>query len=255
MPVRNIRFTLRYDGTDFHGWQRQPGVRTVQGELERALQHILRTPVLTEGASRTDAGVHALGQVANFATENGLELKRLVAAVNSKLPEDIAIVEGSEVDSEFSSRFRAKGKIYHYLVVNYGRLNPLLRNRVLFEPRKLDTEAMSAAAEHIRGEREYAAFGAELSEETNSTCRIDRVSVNAAACDFAELLTDKIIRMEVCGSRFLYKMVRTIAGTLLEVGKGRLSPDEIPAIIDSRDRASAGPTLKPHGLYLVKVLY
>jgi tRNA pseudouridine38-40 synthase len=255
MPLRNIKFTLQYDGTDFHGWQRQPDVRTVQGELEQAIEGILRVPVQAGGASRTDAGVHALGQVANFTAESDMPLERLAVAVNSKLPDDAAVVEASEVPAEFSSRFSAKGKVYHYLLLNAPLPGPLLRRRALHVPGELDIAAMSAAAAHIRGEQDYAAFGAKTTQEENTMCNIEQVSVGTVSCPFPGYEYGRLIRIEAKGDRFLYKMVRTIAGTLLEAGKRKLSPDKIPGIIESRDRRKAGPTLRPHGLYLVEVLY
>lgn len=255
MPQKNIRFTLQYDGTEFHGWQRQPGQRTVQGELEKAIEQILRLPVLTEGASRTDAGVHSFGQTANFQTESDLESSRLAAAVNSRLPEDVKIVSASEVQPEFSSRFWAKGKTYHYLLLNTGLPHPLQRHRALHVPGTLDTEAMSAAADLIRGERDYAAFANQTSPDENTICNMEKVSVGRIQHTVPELLPDSLVRIEVRGNRFLYKMVRTIAGTLVEVGKGKLPPGEITGIIEKGNRRNAGPTLKPHGLYLMKVLY
>ncbi len=248
-------FTIQYDGTNFHGWQRQPDTRTIQGELERAIERVLRTPVLTEGASRTDAGVHALGQVANFHTESELAPERLIGAVNAGLPDDAAVVGAREVPQEFSSRFRAKGKLYRYLILNRPLPCPLVRNRALHVKEELDVAAMSDAAARIEGERDYAAFGTKITEEENTVCTIDRVSVGRVSWPALGSAADDLTAIEVQGSRFLYKMVRTIAGTLLEAGKGRLPPGEIPGIIESRDRARAGPTLKPHGLYLVRVLY
>jgi len=255
MPLRNIKLTLQYDGSDFHGWQRQPGFRTVQGELEKALELILRTPVLTEGASRTDAGVHALGQVANFATETDMPPERIAAAVNSKLPADAIIIEASDADPEFSSRFRALGKIYRYFILNSSTAAPSLRRQVLHEHHELDIEKMSCAAQLVRGERDYVSFGAQTSEDQNTVCDIRHVTVTEVACPLLGETPGRLLRIEVMGNRFLYKMVRTIAGTLLEAGKGRFEPKAIADIIEARDRGRAGPTLKPHGLYLVKVLY
>ena len=254
MP-RNIKLTIQYDGTDLHGWQRQPDVRTVQGELERAIEHIQRAPVRTEGASRTDAGVHALGQVANFQTESDLSSERLVPAVNSRLAADVAVVAASDVPLEFSSRFRAKAKIYHYLILNTERPSPLLRHRALHVHGELDCAAMSAAAARMIGERDYAAFGTKVTEEENTVCDIFETGIDILPSPLPVGESGRLIRIGVKGSRFLYKMVRTIAGTLLEVGKGKLLPEKIPVIIESGDRRRAGPTLKPHGLYLIEVLY
>lgn len=255
MAERNIKLTIAYDGTDFHGYQRQPEVRTVQGELEKTLQGILRAPVTTEAASRTDAGVHARGQVVNFHTTNALEAGRLAAALNGRLPDDIAVVEADDVEGDFSSRFSARGKLYSYLILNTALPDPLLRRRALYVPSALDIEAMSAAAVHIRGERDYAAFGVKAAQQESTVCDIERVCVEQAPCNFFCVGQVELVRIEVQGDRFLYRMVRTIAGTILEVGKGKFTPEEISGIIKSRDRGNAGPTLKPHGLYLVRVIY
>ena len=255
MPVRNLKLTLQYDGSDFHGWQRQPGVRTVQGELENALESILRSPILTEGASRTDAGVHALGQVANFKTETEMPLEKLAAGVSSKLTPDAAVVEALEVPEDFSSRFSAKGKIYRYFVINSHTELPVLRRHALHVRPVLDIDRMAIAAEHIRGEKDYRSFGAQTAEEENTVCDIDHVTVEQIPCLILGETPGRLLCIEVKGTRFLYKMVRTIAGTLVEAGKGRFEPEAITGIIEARDRGKAGPTLKPHGLYLMKVIY
>ena len=255
MPVRNLKLTLQYDGSDFHGWQRQPGVRTVQGELENALELILRSPVLTEGASRTDTGVHALGQVANFKTESDMPPEKLAAGVSSKLVPDAAILDAAEVPEDFSSRFSAKGKIYRYFVMNSHAELPVLRRNVLHVRPLLDIDRMAAAARLIRGEKDYRSFGAQTAEKENAVCDIERVTIEQVPCLLLGEAPGRLLCIEVKGSRFLYKMVRTIAGTIVEAGKGRFEPDEITGIIEARDRGRAGPTLKPHGLYLVKVLY
>ncbi len=255
MPVRNVKLILQYDGSGFHGWQRQPGVRTVQGDLESALESVLRTPILTEGASRTDAGVHALGQVANFKTESDMPAERLAAAINSRLKPDTAVLDASDVPEEFSSRFSAKGKIYRYFVLNSQAALPVLGRQVLHVRPELDIGRMMAAAEFIRGERDYRSFGAQTANKENTVCDIEYVTVSQIPCMLLGEAPGKLLCMEVRGSRFLYKMVRTIAGTLVEAGKGRFEPEEINGIIESRDRGKAGPSLKPHGLYLVKVIY
>lgn len=255
MPVRNLKLTLQYDGSDFHGWQRQPDVRTVQGELESALESILRSPVLTEGASRTDAGVHALGQVANFKTETNMPLEKLAAGVSSKLAPDANVIDAADVPEDFSSRFSAKGKVYRYFVMNSQTPLPVLRRQVLQVRPALDAEKMTAAAAHIRGEKDYRSFGAQTTDEENTICDIEHVEVTQVPCVLLGEVPGRLLCIEVKGTRFLYKMVRTIAGTLVEVGKGRFEPEAITGIIEARDRGRAGPTLKPHGLYLVKVLY
>jgi tRNA pseudouridine38-40 synthase len=255
MSERNIKLTLQYDGTHFHGWQRQPGVRTVQGELESALERIIREKVLTEGASRTDAGVHALGQTVNFHTGAGMEVRKLLGALNAVLPDDTAVCDIREVRSDFSSRFSAKGKIYQYLILDSPLPNPLLSHRVLHVSGQLNTEAMAAAAENMTGERDYGAFGTKTAPEDNTVCNIGSLSIGRATWPTLCNQSTPIVKIEVRGDRFLYKMVRAIAGTLVEVGRGKLPPERISDIIESRDRGKAGPTLKPHGLYLVEVLY
>jgi tRNA pseudouridine38-40 synthase len=252
---RNIRLILQYDGTDFHGWQRQSEVRTVQGELNRAIERILQETVTTEGASRTDAGVHAAGQVANFHTKNDIDTAKLMSALNSVLPDDLSVTDACQVPPEFSSRFSAQGKRYQYLILNAGFGNPLLRRYALHVPDPLNVEDMRAAAARLKGENDYSAFGVKTTAEDNTVCTLEDVSIAHVSWPVSSVHSVRLVRVHVRGDRFLYKMVRTIAGTLVEVGRGRLSPGEIPGIIDSRDRGKAGPTLKPHGLCLVEVVY
>jgi tRNA pseudouridine38-40 synthase len=167
----------------------------------------------------------------------------------------VAVIEASDADPEFSSRFRAQGKIYRYFILNSRTAAPALRRYVLHEYHELDVERMSSAARLIRGERDYVSFGAQTAEDQNTVCDIQHVTVTEAACPLLGETPGRLLRIEVMGNRFLYKMVRTVAGTLLEAGKGRFEPADIAGIIEARDRGRAGPTLKPHGLYLVKVLY
>jgi len=255
MPPRNIKVTVRYDGTEFHGWQKQPDTRTVQGEIEHAFQKVFRTPCLTQGASRTDAGVHAAGQAVNFLTEIDIEPNKIMAALNSKLPGDIRLTDANEVPADFNCRFDSKGKIYHYFILNSPQPFPTLRNYSFHTPKELDASAMKKAAAYMKGEEDYASFGNKTEKDENTNCNLEHVTVERPLFPLLGEAQDKLLRIEVKGDRFLYKMVRTIAGTLVEVGKGRLSPEKICDIINSRDRAKAGPTLKPNGLYLMKVLY
>ena len=156
---------------------------------------------------------------------------------------------------DFNSRFSSKGKVYRYLILNAPQANPLLTKRALHIRQSLDIEAMSRAAGDMNGERDYACFGSKTAPEENTICDIKYVRVENIPAEPLCIPRSRLICIEVRGDRFLYKMVRTIAGTLLEIGRGRFSPEDISGIIESRDRARAGPTLKPHGLYLVEVIY
>lgn len=251
------RFALRmaYDGSDFHGWQRQepPGqdpLRTVQGVLDRALTEVLQLPVTCQGASRTDAGVHAEAQVAAFTADCRVPLGRLAAALNARLPEDARVMAAWQVPESFDPVGDALSKGYRYEIV---RMQPF-RARLPFDRRmvypaqhELDPGAMRDAARHLVGERDFAAF-AHAQHGRESTVR------RVHACEVTVLPEDRIV-IDVSGNGFLYNMVRIIAGTLVEVGRGRIAPGEIPRILASLDRAQAGPTLPPQGLRLRWIQY
>ncbi len=251
MPV--FRFVLEYDGTDFAGWQRQRGgERTVQGVLEDALAEIVgaRAPVI--GAGRTDAGVHAEGQVASVEIETALAPETLGRALNARLPLDVAVREAALAPPGFHARYHARAKVYRYSIWNGRQPSPLRRRRFLAVRAPLDLEAMREAARHLPGCHDFSCFETRperaISRPGRSTLRrLDRVELSGAAG--AE------IHLELEGSGFLRHMVRAIAGTLLEVGRARRGPGSLPALLAARDRRAAGPTAPARGLTLVRVLY
>ncbi|MDR3240401.1 MAG: tRNA pseudouridine(38-40) synthase TruA [Clostridiales bacterium] len=243
----HILLTLSYEGTCYGGWQRQANAVTVQEKLEEALARVFQTPIPVTGASRTDAGVHALGQAASFHIENAkIPLAKMPVVLNRCLPEDIVVTEARQVADSFSPRFDAKEKTYRYQIWHNRFPNPLLRRTALFFPYPLDMDQMVEAAPHFVGRHDFAAFRA-AGSSAKTTVR------ELYACGLTR--TDSIITLTVCGGGFLYNMVRIIAGTLLYVGQNKIQPDAIGAIMDSRDRTRAGKTVPPHGLTLLEIKY
>lgn len=253
---RNILLTIEYDGTGFKGWQRQPEVRTVQGELERVLSYACKEEITINGTSRTDAGVHALGQRATFTMTSGLPVDKLPKVVNNLLcggmhslhpVGDVRITEAREVAEDFHARFDSKGKKYRYIIRNTAEPDVFCRNYCYQVAQPLDTEAMAAAAEHIVGTHDFKCFQAAGGEEKETTVRtVHSLEVSRSG--------EKVI-IEIAGDGFLYNMVRIITGTLVEVGLGKKNPEALKSIIESKDRRNAGHTAPAEGLYLVEVYY
>jgi tRNA pseudouridine38-40 synthase len=251
--MRNIKLTLAYDGAKFHGWQIQPGVATIQGSLTDAIRKITQEPVSICGASRTDAGVHALGQVASFKTQSKLMAAELQRAMNALLPAEIRVVSAEEMGSDFHARWQAKEKTYQYRIFRGEVVSPFEHGRVLHYPYPLDEEAMSAAAKCFEGEHDFSSFTASSgSEETDK----DRSPVREIFRSELERHPEREeIIYVVTGKSFLRYMVRKIVGTLLEVGRGKLQAEDIAGIFEARDRSRSGPTAPPEGLYLVGLKY
>ncbi len=245
--MRNIKLIVEYDGTDYHGWQSQINAIAVQDVLQKALRKLTGEDCDLTGSSRTDTGVHALGQVANFMTESTIPAERFPQAIRSLLPGDVVVRHSEEVSPDFNSRFWAKGKKYRYLIHNSPHPSALLRNRAYHVPVKLDFGAMERAALHFVGKHDFAAFCATGSTVKSTERTITGVSLSSRDED--------IIAFEITGNGFLYNMVRIITGTLIYVGMGKISPESIPAIIEGKDRTKAGKTAPPQGLYLVEVYY
>ena len=256
---RNFLLTIEYDGSGFCGWQRQPDVRTAQGELESVLSHVMGQPVQVNGTSRTDAGVHALGQQASFHGEFGIPTDRIQTAVNNLLAGkgggygklgrvgDMRIVKVEEKPAEFHARFDSMGKRYRYIIGNGPDVNIWRRNYAYQITEPLDEEAMQKAALHIMGTHDFACFQAAGGNERETTVRtIYSLTVKRQGSD---------VVLEVTGDGFLYNMVRIITGTLVEVGLGKRKPEETAAVIESCDRRNAGHTAPAEGLYLVEVFY
>jgi tRNA pseudouridine38-40 synthase len=244
-----LRLTVEYEGTRYLGWQPQPGGPTVQGELERALAVVLREPVRVRGAGRTDAGVHAAGQVAAvpLAQAPG-DLGRLRRSLNALLPDDVAVRDVALVDDAFDPRRHARSRVYAYRIFNAPAPSPFWRRWAWHVPLPLATDAMAAAARLLEGEHDFAAFrGADARETPRSTVR--RVLASAMH-DEPPLL---VYRVEA--TAFLKHMVRNVVGTLVEVGSGVRSPQSVAEVLAGRDRTRAGATAPPHGLTLVEVRY
>lgn len=244
--MRNIKLTIEYDGKCYNGWQRQPNKLNIQGEIERAIYNITKEEVDLIGSGRTDAGVHALGQVANFKTNSQISIEKLPLAINSQLKNSIVIKEAEEVNERFHSRYNAKRKTYRYIINNSKCGTAIYRNLEYSYPFKLDAEKMKQASKYFEGEHDFKAFKSSGTSSKNSVRTIYKAIVKQEG--------EKII-IELTGNGFLYNMVRIISGTLLDVGLGKIQPEEIPEMIESKDRQRAGKTLPAHGLYLVEVKY
>ncbi len=244
--MRYFKATVEYDGTDFAGFQWQHETRTVQGVLEAAIAARTGQTVRLTGAGRTDAGVHALGQVVSFGAETRIPLERMAYALNSALPQDVAVRRVEEVDETFSARFSASSRMYAYLILNRRMRSALWRRYSAFCAEPLDAAAMQEGAKHLIGERDFASFTNELQEEEPTFRDVRRCQVRRVK-DFI------LVRIEA--NAFLRGMVRTIVGTLLEVGKGERAPEDIPALLEARDRKLAGPSAPGQGLCLLKVEY
>ena len=239
--------TLEYDGTRFSGWQSQEGLRTVQGELENALGVLLREPAKAMGASRTDKGVHALGQVAIFDTEHPVPTHRLIRSLSALLRPDIAVIDAREVPADFQPRFAATGKHYRYRVLNRSAPSPLLACTSWHGFSALDDGAMRDAADLLQGTHDFAAFRAADCHRDNTVRTLTAIHLTRAR--------DDLLEMHVYGDSFLKYMVRIIAGTLVEIGTGRRSLDEVRRALQTTERHWAGRTAPPHGLTLMEIFF
>ncbi len=243
---RNLRMTIEYDGESYAGWERQKNGLGIQEVIEDALFRITRERCTLNGSGRTDAGVHAEGQVASFVLENPMAVDELHRALNALLPPDIAVRELEVTDLFFHARFDAVSKIYRYAVLE-GRVGaPLMRRRVYRVFAALDSEAMARAAEHFVGRHDFRGFCKEAARQGDTVRTIHGFRIRRSG---------RLIQMDVSGGGFLYNMVRILAGTLVYVGLGKIAPDEIPGILASGVRELAGPTLPAHALTLVEVSY
>ncbi len=245
--MRNIKLTIEYDGKDFNGWQKQPDKLNIQGSIESAIKQITGEDVDLTASGRTDAGVHAYGQVANFKTESDLPIEKFPIAINSKLKKSIRIINAEEVDERFHSRLNCKRKTYRYVINNSEVASAIYRNFETHIPLKLNIEKMQEAVKYFEGEHDFKAFKASGTSSKSSV----RTIFNAEVIE----MPNNRIYIELTGSGFLYNMVRIIAGTLVEVGLEKINPKDIPNIIQEGKRELAGKTLPPNGLYLLKVEY
>lgn len=257
MQKKRILLRVAYDGSGYHGWQLQPGAETIEGVLNQAIGALTGEEIQVIGASRTDAGVHARGNIAVFDTHSRIPPEKFAYALNQRLPEDIVIQESREVESDFHPRKCPTRKTYEYTILNRKFPLPEYRNTAHFEYGRLDIPAMKKACEAFVGEHDFGAFcsaGAQVQTTVRTIYRLE-IEVQALGKIGSEKgqEADQLLTIRVQGNGFLYNMVRIIAGTLLEVGKGRISPEQIPAIIASCDRGQAGPTAPARGLKLVEI--
>jgi tRNA pseudouridine38-40 synthase len=269
--MATFKLTMAYDGAEFSGWQAQPGQRTAQGELERAWREITGEVVRVNAAGRTDAGVHALGQAISLESATLISPQALVGALNSKLPEDAAVLTVELAADGFHATHDAKCKRYRYSIYNHPRRPVFLRKYSWHVPTPLNVEAMQAGAQALIGTHDFVSFQSAGSERESTVRTIFAVEVRRrgagqggagdgeaettfkAASSFHE--HDAVVTIDVEGDGFLYNMVRAIAGTLAEVGRGRRSPESVAEIIAARDRRAAGQTAPAHGLTLLWVRY
>ena len=249
--MRYFKLVIAYDGTDFHGWQMQSNKPTIQGEIINVLRRITQENVQLHGAGRTDAGVHALGQVGSFRTQSPLSAGEFQRALNALLPPTIRITAAEEVGPDFNARWSARGKIYRYRLYRGKVVPPILWRYVLHYPFPLDEDAMRMAASRFVGPHDFASFaastGSEDDDKERSTVREIYASDLARSDDGEELV------YTVRGRSFLRYMVRKMMGTLLEVGRGKLKPDDIGRLYELKDRSKSGPTVPPQGLCMVSV--
>lgn len=242
--MRNYKLIIAYDGTDFFGWQRQPDKRTVQGTLEDILARITQKKIAVAGAGRTDAGVHAQGQTANFRADITLKPKELLRAMNALLPGDIKILSIKKTVPDFHARKSALSKTYEYRIFTAGIISPFLSRYVLYWPYPLDIELMNEAAKLFEREADFSAF---------SSNRFLRPVRKVFRSEIRKKRNELLYTVEANG--FLRYMVRTMVGTLLEVGRGKMSPEQVEEIFRKNDRSLAGPTAPAQGLCLVRVAY
>jgi tRNA pseudouridine38-40 synthase len=244
--MRNLRILIEYDGTDFHGWQRQPGLRTVQGCLEQALQTMTGEAVSIQGAGRTDAGVHAAGQVATFPLLARIPEVGLLRGLNSFLPADIAILDVREVAPEFDARFSARGKVYRYRIWNHLVRSPLHARGSWHCRSLLDLAAMRQAAQQLCGEHDFRAFRASDCERRTTVRVIRRLEIDRQGA---------LLIIDVEATAFLKNMVRILVGTLVDLGRGKIAGEVIDHMLRTGDRTAGGITAPAHGLTLLRVMY
>ena len=262
LSMRTFKIIVSYDGTDFSGFQRQGNARSVQEELEAALVPIEARSVTVAGAGRTDAGVHALGQVASFRLTSAISAGDLMQALNARLPQDVRVLSAEEAAEGFHARFSAQAKVYRYRISNTRVLSPFQRRFAWHISRTLDLPAMKDGARQLCGEHDFACFQAVATGNTQpkmrpaATAGTSRRTITRAEWSEEPIAGGgRLLTFEIGGTGFLKYMVRTIIGTLVEVGDGRRAPESIRDLLVSGNRATAGPTAPPTGLYLVRVDY
>lgn len=243
---QNVKIIIEYDGTAYHGFQIQPEHNTIQGEIEKSLLKIFKEPVKIYGAGRTDAGVHARGQVANFKHSKSIKPEEIQRALNSLLPDDIVIKRAETVSPDFHARFSAKSRIYQYKILNRSYSDAFMRNFVYFYKYPLDIEYMKEACKIFLGTKDFTSFRASSDEE--------RSNVRTVFC-FDCFKKEDLIIAEIEADGFLHNMVRIVMGTILQAGRRKKSIKDLEAIMEAKNRERAGPTLPPGGLTLMEVKY
>jgi len=246
IQMRNIKLTIEYDGTNYCGWQRQARLKSIQAVIEQSLNKLLQQKVKVFGSGRTDAGVHAKGQVANFQAETGLGLENIRNGLNALLPEEIAVREIKEVSPGFNSRYAAKSKVYRYTILRQETRSPFFRNHSLFIPYGLNIEVMKKAASYLEGRHNFRSFQTQNKENPHPERTIKRLKINAK---------ENFIYIDIEADGFLHNMVRRIVGVLLEVGRGKLKPVQVRKILEANDPRLGGPTVPARGLCLMRVKY
>lgn len=244
--MRNIKLIIEYDGKGFGGWQKQPNKLNIQGEIELAIEQITGEKVNLIASGRTDAGVHSLGQTANFKTNSNISIDKIPNAINSKLKKSIRIKSAEEVDERFHSRYNCKAKKYRYIINNSKTGSAIYRALEYNITNEINIEKMKLASKYLEGEHDFSSFKASGTSNKNSIRIIYKIDI---------IKKDERIIMEYVGNGFLYNMVRILSGTLIDVGIGKIEPEEVKKILKSKDRKMAGRTLPPQGLYLVAVYY
>lgn len=244
--MKRVKLVVAYDGTNYCGWQVQPNGITIESVLNQHLSALLGEDIVVTGASRTDSGVHSLGNVAIFDTNTRMPADKISFALNQKLPEDIVVQDSCEVAEDWHPRYQKGQKTYEYRILNRTFRNPTRRRDTYFYHHKLDVEAMQEAAKYLVGEHDFKSFCA-VGAQVKTTIR--------TLYDCKVIKEDDIITIRVTGNGFLYNMVRIIAGTLIKVGAGDMKPEEIPTILKKRDRSAAGPTAPAHGLTMIGIEY
>lgn len=244
--MKRVKLTIAYDGTNYCGWQIQPNGITVEEVLNKALKKLTGEEILVIGASRTDSGVHALGNVAVFDTETTIPTEKIAMALNQRLPEDIVIVKSEEVPNDFHPRYCDCSKTYEYHIINTRIPIPTKRLTNYFVSYNLDMDKMRQAASYLVGEHDFVSFCNVRSDVENTVRTITTLDI---------LENGEEITIRITGNGFLYNMVRIIVGTLIRVGRGFYEPEKIKEILEARNRKAAGVTAPPHGLFLVEIIY
>jgi tRNA pseudouridine38-40 synthase len=245
MSIRNIKLVIHYDGTNYHGWASQPETATVQGTIEEVIEKLTGQPVKVYGSSRTDAGVHALGQVANFRINSPVPTENFSNALNNLLPQDITIADVCEMPDDFEAISDTVEKRYDYLI-NTTPIRPVLARNQWHRPGTLDIGKMHQAAQKLVGKKDFKSFASAADQRESSVRTITLCQVEQEG---------DVIKISVAADGFLYNMVRNIVGTLVEVGRGRWEPEIIDTILEAKDRNAAGPIAPASGLCLMEIFY